>query len=43
MRIDRHVEKMKAKGWKLAYISTGDCFLNFEAYVHMTKENKVKK
>ena len=35
--IDRHIKKMKAKGWKLAYIRAGSSCLYTDAYVHMTK------
>lgn len=37
--IDRHVEEMNEKGWKLDHITSGDSFFHYEAYVHMTKEN----
>ena len=36
---DKHIEDMEGKGWKLKYITAGDSFFHYEAYVHMTKEN----
>jgi len=35
--VKRYTDKMEEKGWKLDYVSNGDCFAEYEAFVHMYK------
>ena len=37
--ITRYVDKMKVRGWSLDYVTSGDAFFQYEAYVHMSKNS----